>query len=67
MYKRQNYTNEKWTIAIEEDKNIKTIAIQERESEASKIEQIKTHEMVKSVLNSFTGMEIADIKLKNIA
>lgn len=63
----ENYTNEKWTIAIEEDKNIKTIAIQERESEASKIEQIKTHEMVKSVLNSFTGMEIADIKLKNIA
>lgn len=63
----EKLTSEKWNISIEEDKNIRTIADQEKESKISKVEEIKNHELVQTVLNSFTGMEIADIKVKNIA
>lgn len=61
-------TGEKWTILGSADEcQSSTLAQQERAAEDKKINEVKNHPNVKEVLNTFTGLEIADIKLQNVS
>ena len=61
-------TGQKWTVlSIEDDSGSQTLASQERKAEEQKIDDVKNHPHVKEMLNTFTGLEIADIKLQNVS
>jgi DNA polymerase III subunit gamma/tau len=60
----ERITNEKWSVVLSSDEGQKPLAHQEKLDTLQKTEAIRNHPTVKNILNSFTGMEIADIKLK---
>lgn len=61
-------TGQKWTVlSIEDDSGSQTLAAQERKAEEQKIDDVKNSPHVQEMLKTFTGLEIADIKLQNVS
>jgi uncharacterized protein with NAD-binding domain and iron-sulfur cluster len=60
-------TNSSWKIISSSDSGATTVAEEEDMLEKKKLAQIVEHPHVKEVLNTFTDMEILDIKTKKMA
>ncbi len=58
----QNITNQKWNIIASNQSGQETVATQEKKAEALEKQKISEHPVVQEILNTFTDIEILDIK-----
>ncbi len=58
----QNITNQKWNIISSTQSGQETVATQEKKAEALEKQKISEHPVVQEILNTFTDIEILDIK-----
>ncbi|MFI4983728.1 MAG: hypothetical protein ACHP6I_00850 [Rickettsiales bacterium] len=63
--KLQEFTGYKWLVINSDAKGKATTYEQEKKSETNDLLKMRDHPMVRDVLNTFTGLEILDIKTIN--
>lgn len=61
----ERITSQKWIVISKTDENIETISMKQDQKMEEKKAEIRASEVVQDILNVFTELEIADIKVKN--